>query len=127
MNDCSICTDSWKWVATCADHTRISECGEDGSHPTFASLDKSKLVSITWVPKNPALEPVEVNEGMPDTSAVLFKRRSVEVQSDSGYSSSLPTIYCAGWEREEEGRIVGSYTFIFEDGHTFTSTDRNAV
>lgn len=116
---CPNCVELCNWVAVYADGTRISEC--DGQqHHAFAEVDRTRLVEVAWEPNRDGVERVAAWVS-PETAAVVrvFRRRSVELNLDTGGAAPRPTIHGLGWD--------GNYWFVMPTGQVIRSNDLNGV
>jgi hypothetical protein len=120
---CSQCRDLWSWMVVYRDGSAVYECqGESAPHAAWKDVNDRLVAGLALIPRQAGLQQVVVH--VPEGAVpVLFRRRQIELNMASGEQTGRQTIHCLGWE----GFHNASYVFIFQDGSTLLTSDRNAV
>lgn len=118
--------EQYTWRAHYLDGTELDELGPDGVARPFAIIDLAQVAALEAVPQEPGLvaHTVRITEGM---RPIWFRRRRVEVDLESGEQLGMSTITCLGYQATENGHNVQSFLFLFFDGSTLHTNDREAV
>lgn len=114
--------DLWTWCAIYRDGTVLYEYDDDGIEHGFREVRLDQVESLCLLPSSTEQKSYAVKVDPMKVTPVFFRRRSIHVRLDGG-ECGRSVIHCLGWESKSES----SYLFIFEDGNTLLSTDRNAV
>lgn len=113
--------DDYLWRGHYSDQTTIDEIGPDGVPRPFADIDLSRLKALELIGERSYVVPIS-----PGIRPIFFRRRRIETTMD-GAEVGRSTITCIGWQKTERGRNVQSFLFLFPDGSSVLSDDRNAV
>jgi hypothetical protein len=126
---CAECTDLWTWAVVYSDGVRFLECrGEGQRHAAYADIDLDRVQAMALLPMREGLSQYVVKMTSPDMRPVFFRRRYVEVNVGAESVVGRQTIHCLGYQFATPGGCkVEHYTFVFEDGSTLLTNDRQAV
>jgi hypothetical protein len=122
---CHQCRDHWAWVVIYRDQSMVYECqGSTAPHAAWKDVNPRLVSAITLLPRLRLAGRHEVIVHIPQGSTpVMFRRRQIELNMTGGEQSNTQTIHCLGYEAADHG----SYLFVFEDGSTLLTNNRNAV
>lgn len=114
------------WLVKYKDGTVFQECDESGEGRGFASVRLADVESLALIGKNPEAFTVRVPE---EAEPVFFRRRRVSFAPPEEEAREKLTTHCIGWCFPHADGLpdAGVYLFVFEDGSTLVTTDRQVV
>lgn len=112
------------WRAHLDDHV-LDELDDQGVARPFAAIDLSRLKALEiFSQSDPARTYIVPIDGT--MRPIFFRRRRIETTMD-GTDVGRSTVTCVGWQKTERGRNIQSFLFLFADGSSVMTDDRNAV
>lgn len=123
---CADCRDAWTWLVVYRDGSMLHECDGQNPHAAYADIDIEQVDKMALIPLRDGL-PQLVVQIAPGMRPIFFRRRLIELQIADGDTVGSQTIHCLGYSTNGNGPRTEHFTFVFDDGSTLLSNDRNAV
>ncbi len=121
-------TDQYTWRVEYTDGTQLSEIAADGTILPFGAVAMGRVRALSVVPYEGWVGSLWFLVWlMPGQRPIFFRRRSIELDPNTGEQTVLPATTCIGWQETRRGRNVASYLFILPDGETILTSDPTAV
>jgi hypothetical protein len=117
------------WQAIYRDGTRVPEFDDEETNGRgFVEVDSLQVKTLELLPtmSNPEdryrrpMHRVSIPDG---ATPVFFRRRTVTINNSDDFVIKKPTKHCIGWKKDEQA----CYLFVFDDGSTLLTTDKQAV
>lgn len=107
------------WRALYSDQSYLDE--QDAAQG-FASVDQAQVQSLALIDskEEKAAHVVDIPES---AKAVFFRRRGMTLNITDESVTNRTTAHCIGWQTDTSA----VYLFVFEDGSTLLTNDRQAV
>lgn len=114
--------DAYTWRITYHDGRQVSEFDDERPDGRgFAEIDSLQVKRLRLL--LPSGIPAHV-VSIPDSATpVFFRRRTISINPNNDTASNRPVKHCIGWEKDEQA----AYLFVFDDGSTLLTTDKQAV
>jgi hypothetical protein len=114
--------DVYEWRVTYHDGRQVPEFDEERPDGRgFLEIDSSQVKRLRLLLSSgiPA-HVVTIPDG---ATPVFFRRRTISINPNNDTTAKRPVKHCIGWKKDEQA----VYLFVFSDGSTLLTTDKQAV
>lgn len=118
--------DSHHWIAHYSDGSEHSEIDETGASRGFASVEMDRVVALEWMPESDSHAGSFVRVPS-DARPILFRRRRIDVNAETGEQSKHDAIHVLGWQQTIDGRNVKVFVALYADGSVLVTDDNDAI
>jgi hypothetical protein len=117
--------ETFLWKAHYTDGTTLDELDDDGVGRPFAAIDLLRLAALELLPQQEHVRRhiLRIDDGRP----IFFRRRRIELDPVEGIEVGRSTVTCLGYQTTIRGRNMQLFLFLFGDGSTLLTDNREAV